>query len=114
MRIRGIIDKAVPPGQRMIVWGVGAHTLRLLANGGLDPARIAIFVDSNRKYQQRELRGIPVVSPDAVTSRNEPILISSRGFQFEIVNQIRYGMGLANPLILLYEPGRKAENKMRP
>jgi SAM-dependent methyltransferase len=103
VRIRGKIDKAVPPGEHMIVWGVGAHTLRLLATGGLDPNRISVFVDSNRNYQQQELRGIPVVSPDQVRSRTEPILISSRGFQREIHDQIRRGMGLDNPIILLYE-----------
>jgi SAM-dependent methyltransferase len=101
--IRSKIEKALAPGDRMIVWGVGSHTLRLLATGGLDPERISVFVDSNRKYQQQELRGIPVVSPEELRSRTEPILISSRGFQREIFDQIRHGMGLANPVILLYE-----------
>jgi hypothetical protein len=102
-RIRSKIDKAISPGGRMIVWGVGAHTLRLLATGGLDPGRIAVFVDSNRNYQHQQLRGIPVVSPEEVRSRSEPILISSRGFQREIFGQIRHSMGLGNPVILLYE-----------
>jgi SAM-dependent methyltransferase len=102
-QIRRKIEQALPPGERMIVWGVGAHTLRLLATGGLDPGRISMFVDSDRKYQQQELRGIPVVSPDEVRSRTEPILISSRGFQREIHDQLRRGMGLSNRVILLYE-----------
>jgi SAM-dependent methyltransferase len=103
-RIRSKIDQAIGPGERMIVWGVGAHTLRLLANGGLDPRRIAVFVDSNRNYQQQRLREIPVISPLELGSRNEPILVSSRGFQREIADQIRRGLGLGNKLILLYEP----------
>ena len=86
----------------MIVWGVGTHTLRLLANGGLDPSKIAVFVDSSPKYQNQELRGIPVVSPEQLTNRREPVLISSRGFQNEIQHQIQSGLGLTNPLILLY------------
>jgi hypothetical protein len=86
----------------MIVWGVGSHTLRLLAAGGLDRNRIAVFVDSNPKFQQQELLGIQVVSPHDLKHRTEPILISSRGFQREIHQQIREQLGLANRVILLY------------
>jgi SAM-dependent methyltransferase len=101
--VRVKIQRALPPDGRIIVWGVGAHTLRLLATSGLDPQWIAAFVDSNAKYQQRELRGIPVISPEDVRLRAEPILISSKGFQNEIHDQITHRMGLPNPVILLYE-----------
>ena len=87
----------------MIVWGVGTHTLRLLATRGLDPSKVALFVDSSAKYQGQELRGVPVVSPDVLTQRQEPILISSRGFQSEIHHQIRHTLQLPNPIILLYD-----------
>jgi hypothetical protein len=101
-RIRGVIDRALQTGERMIVWGVGAHTLRLLATGGLDAAKVAFFVDSNLKYQRRDLSGVPVVAPEEIGNRPEPILISSRGFQAEIRRQIEQDMGLKNRLILLY------------
>ena len=101
-RIRAVIGQALNPGERMIVWGTGAHTLRLLATGGLDPAAISVFVDSNPKYQHRTLNGIPVVGPAELKTRTEPILISSCGFQNEIRNQVQQGLGLTNPLILLY------------
>ena len=103
VRIRTQIGNALLPGERMIVWGVGTHTLRLLATGGLDPSRISLFVDSNCKYQQQELRGIPVVSPSQLKSHAEPILISSRGFQREIFHQIRHSMELSNQVIMLYQ-----------
>ena len=103
LRIRARIDASLAPGERMIVWGAGTHTLRLLAVGGLDAAKIVLFVDSNPKYQNQDLRGIPVVSPGALGERTEPILISSRGFQREIQDQIRNNLGLSNPLILLYD-----------
>jgi SAM-dependent methyltransferase len=101
-RIRGIIGHTLMPGERMIVWGVGAHTLRLLAAGGLNAANIAFFVDSNPKYQRQELCGLPVVAPEEIGTRSEPILISSRGFQAEIRRQIEQELGLKNRLILLY------------
>ena len=100
--LRSEIDRATSRGGKIIVWGVGAHTLRLLATGGLDPGRIALFVDSSPHYQNQELRGIPVVSPEEMRQRPEPILISSRGFQQEIRYQIQHEMRLPNPLILLY------------
>jgi hypothetical protein len=101
--VRVKIDQALEPGERMIVWGVGAHTLRLLATGGLDAGKIALFVDSNPAYQGNQLRGIPVVSPQELNDSSVPILISSRGFQQEILRQIREGLGLSNRVIQLYE-----------
>ncbi len=102
-RIRDLIAHAVPRGERMIVWGVGTHTLRLLATHGLDPDRVALFVDSSPKHQGGELRGVPVVSPEVLRKHTEPILISSRGFQSEIHHQIKHTLQLANPVILLYD-----------
>ena len=94
----------------MIVWGTGAHTLRLLACGGLDPSRIAYFVDSSPKNQGRELCGLRVVSPSEIEG-DEPVLISSCGFQNEIRSQIQQELKLTNPLILLYgsDAGRTPE-----
>jgi SAM-dependent methyltransferase len=101
-RIRSVIADALSPEEQMIVWGTGTHTLRLLATGGLLPERIAAFVDSNPKYQNQRLRGVPVVSPQDVRTRTEPILISSRSAQGDIHRQIRDGLGLDNRVILLY------------
>jgi SAM-dependent methyltransferase len=102
-RIRARIERSLQPGERMAVWGVGAHTLRLLATGGLDPARIDLFVDSNPKYQGKKLSGIAVESPAALKRYAGPVLISSRGFQREILRAAREQFGLANRFILLYE-----------
>lgn len=102
-RIRSCIEQNLQPGERMAVWGVGAHTLRLLATGGLDPARIELFVDSSPKYQGKKLSGIAVESPAALKRYAGPVLISSRGFQWEILRSARELFGLANRFILLYE-----------
>ena len=99
--LRRRIDEAVSGNRSLIVWGVGTHTQRLLATGALKPANIAAFVDSNPKYQNQQLEGIPIVRPDTLRGRSEPILISSCGFQKEIASQIRQ-MGFPNELILLY------------
>ncbi|MBZ5580649.1 MAG: class I SAM-dependent methyltransferase [Acidobacteriia bacterium] len=102
-KIRARIEQSLPPDGRMAVWGAGAHTLRLLAAGGLDPARIDVFVDSNPKYQGKRLSGVAVESPAALKRYDGPVLISSRGFQGEIVRSAREQYGLTNRFILLYE-----------
>jgi SAM-dependent methyltransferase len=86
----------------VMVWGTGAHTLRLLQTSRLGEARITAFIDSNARYQDKQLRGVPILAPDAVRGRSEPILISSRVYQHELANRIRNEMGLSNQLILLY------------
>jgi SAM-dependent methyltransferase len=99
--LRGRINEALANCPSIIVWGVGTHTQRLLATGALNPGNIAAFIDSNPKYQNQALQGIPVLRPDALHQRTEPILISSFGFQNEIARQIR-DMNISNELILLY------------
>ena len=90
-------------GRVLLIWGTGTHTQRLLAAGAFSNVHIAAFVDSNPKYQGRELQGIPVVSPSSLQGRREPILISTRGFQREIQDQIRTQLNLDNEVILLYD-----------
>ena len=89
-------------GEPILIWGVGTLTLRLLETGALAGVPIAAFIDSNPKYQGRTLHGAPVIGPGAVRGRAEPILVASWTWQREIVEQIRTGLGLSNPLILLY------------
>ena len=45
----------------VLVWGTGAHTLRLLETSRLGEARITAFIDSNARYQDRQLRGVPIL-----------------------------------------------------
>jgi len=100
-QLRDKIRKAIA-GRAVIVWGVGTHTRRLLANNVLSHRDISAFVDSNPKYQGQQLVGIPVLSPDLLAGHREPILISSFAFQDEISKEIRDRLQLSNELILLY------------
>jgi 2-polyprenyl-3-methyl-5-hydroxy-6-metoxy-1,4-benzoquinol methylase len=101
--IRRVIGDLVASRRPIVVWGVGTHTQRLLATGGLAEAKIVAFADSNVRYQGRPLNGIPVVAPAALKGRTEPILVSSRVFQEEIRRQIREDLGLDNDIITLYD-----------
>ena len=100
------VVQAIRDGARnreLLVWGTGAHTRRLLATGAFTDIRIVAFIDSNPQYQGRELRGVPVISPTSIHGHTEPILISTRGFQREIRDQIRDQLRLKNEVILLYD-----------
>ncbi len=100
--INAIIENVSAENNSIIVWGTGAQTLRLLVNSSLKNASIAAFVDSNPKYQGKQLNGIPVISPESLKARTEPILISTRAYQNEIEIQIREKLGLNNKVIKLY------------
>ena len=102
-RIHQIINEIVERGQPIIVWGTGTHTLRLMETSRLPQAKISAFVDSNHRYQGKKLFDIPIISPAELGNKQEPILISSRVFQNEIVQQIRDTLKCTNQLFLLYE-----------
>jgi SAM-dependent methyltransferase len=101
-RIRELIDRTAGQREPILVWGVGTHTQRLLATGGLDKVNVCAFVDSNPKYHGKRLHDIPIVSPDSLGSRPEPILICSRVFQKEIEQQIHEQLRLSNEVLSLY------------
>lgn len=100
--VKAIINKIVDKGDPIVIWGTGAQTLRLLANSRLCDAKIAAFVDSNPKYQDKMMNGVPVISPNSLIGRKESILISTRAYQNEIEMQIRNVLKLENEIIKLY------------
>jgi SAM-dependent methyltransferase len=87
----------------VIVWGVGTHTGRLMRVSKLSEANITAFVESNARYQGKELQGVPILAPEALRGRTEAILISSRVFQHEIEEQIRNDLALPNEVVTLYD-----------
>jgi SAM-dependent methyltransferase len=101
-RLHRAIDAVVDARRRILVWGVGTHTSRLLATSRLAEADIVAFIESNVRYQGKTLHGRPILAPAALKAHREPVLISSRVFQNEIADQIRNGLGCPNELITLY------------
>jgi SAM-dependent methyltransferase len=98
MEVRLKAALAVTP--RVIVWGTGQLTMKLLIETSLGQADIIAFVDSNPLNQGKILRGKRIVAPDSIHSMPEPIVIASTLHQENIAAQIR-GMGLGNELIFL-------------
>src|SRR6185503_164130 len=101
--IRTKLAQIAESGEPILVWGTGAHTLRLLADGALKGLNIAAFIDSNPKYQNQQLHGRPVFSPKELCQRGEPILISSYAAQKAIERQIQDELRLSNEIVTLYQ-----------
>lgn len=102
-RIHKIIDDLVANKTPIIVWGVGTHTLRLLTTSRLRQVNIQAFVDSNPRYQGKQLHGVPIITPKDLRERSEAILISTYVFQHAIERQIRDDLRLTNKIITLYQ-----------
>jgi SAM-dependent methyltransferase len=111
-RLHNILAGLATIGKPILVWGVGTHTLRLLATSPLANTPIRAFVDSNQNYQAKMLHGRPIIAPIDVKDYPEPILISSWMYQQEIQLQICKELCLPNEIILLYDL-EPAENGRR-
>lgn len=97
------LQAALARHEKIIVWGAGQLTLRLLAETCLSKAQIECFVDANPLQQGKTLKGAPIVAPDFIKGQTEPILVASTIHQAAIVKQIREELRLENELILLRE-----------
>jgi SAM-dependent methyltransferase len=83
------IDSLVRQQEPVLVWGAGTLARRLLATSSLSAANIVAFVDSSPQLQGKELAGKPIIAPQQLRSRPEPILICSVPFRMEILAAIR-------------------------
>jgi SAM-dependent methyltransferase len=101
--VEQVIAEIAESGRPILVWGTGSHTLRLLATSGLATANVRAFIDSNPRYHGKQLNGIPIIPPEDLRHRTEPVLISSWVYQREIERQIREQLAPEAELILLYE-----------
>jgi SAM-dependent methyltransferase len=97
-KITRLAESQVP----LAVWGAGTHTLRLLETSHLADARIVAFIDSNPRYQGKQLRGIPIISPWEFKATEATILISSQVAESEIKAQIQNHLRWSNPIVCLY------------
>ena len=102
-RINQALQPLVEAQTPILVWGCGTNTLRQLAVGNLGKCNIRLFIDSNPHYAGRNYRGIPIVTPAALTDKNrDPILISafSRHTIQAIQNCARKDFCLSNEFIV--------------
>jgi 2-polyprenyl-3-methyl-5-hydroxy-6-metoxy-1,4-benzoquinol methylase len=86
--------------EKVIVWGAGQNTLRLLSNSPLNKCNLVAFVDKDSKKQGLMFGNITIHSPEIIKGYNGYIIVSSALHSGEIVEEIR-NMGLKNKVIVL-------------
>jgi len=96
------VKKILTNSPKIIVWGTGQLTMKLLVETSLARADILAFVDNNPINHGKVLRGIPIISPDQLNGLKAPIVVSTLLHHWAIADQIRQ-MRLTNEVILLTE-----------
>ncbi len=101
-RAVSIIDQLAATQEKIVVWGAGNYTNRLLADSSLGKCNITMFVDRDRHKQGMYISGRPVCAPVDILKGNgiETILVSAAVFHAEIVEEIKK-MGLRNRVVVL-------------
>ena len=89
----------------LVLFGAGFHTSMLM--GILDDAtkkKIRVIVDSNQSLAGSKIEGIPVEHASELPKyAGLGIVISSQGYQSQIIKQIRESIGDASPILTFYE-----------
>lgn len=102
LRINDKIAAAAASGVPLAVWGAGTHTLRLMETSDLSKANIVAFIDSNSRYQGKDLLGRPIVASEQFVNPEATILISSQTAEDEIWATIKTRLNWPNKVVRLY------------
>jgi hypothetical protein len=94
------IQACLRDDHRLIVWGVGQLTMKLLVESALAEANITAFIDGNPANRGKMINGVRVLAPADLRDHNTPILIASTINQAAIEQTIR-SMNLPNKLVTL-------------
>ena len=96
----------------LLVWGVGSLTMSLLADERFASLAIDGYVDANKQYWRKTIRGVPILSPDEIANRDEMILIASFAYESEILAEIRERHGYRNPVVRLFSEESQSHSMM--
>lgn len=94
------IDQELHYYNKILVWGVGTNTQRLLKYKHLTN-KIKYFIDSNINYIGKKLINKNIKLPKEIDC-DLPILILSWSYQDEIINIIKNDLKLKNEIITIY------------
>ncbi|MGA7079336.1 MAG: class I SAM-dependent methyltransferase [Terriglobales bacterium] len=95
--------------RRVILWGAGQLAMKLLALPALAQVEVCALVDNNPVLRGKTLAGAPIVGPQEIAGRREPILITTLLHSGEISAQIRR-LEISNPVLSL-QPALRSASK---
>ncbi|EKE14765.1 MAG: hypothetical protein ACD_12C00311G0001 [uncultured bacterium] len=95
------IKKLAKSKEKIIIWGVGSLTSRLLATTDLKKSNIQFFVDSNVNQQGKTINKLPVKSPEVLKKQKITVLVSTYIYGKEIKNILLNKYNFKGKIILL-------------
>jgi SAM-dependent methyltransferase len=98
--LRKSLSKTFAKITKVVIWGTGQLTLKLLLEPIFQGVEIVAFVDSNPAQQGRKKMGKPVLSPDELKAYPFPVLVSSLVNEDSIMETIR-SFQLSHPVYTL-------------
>lgn len=98
--LRKSLSKTFAKISKVLIWGTGQLTLKLLLEPVFQKAKIVAFVDSSSVQRGRTIMGKPVLSPEQLDNYPVPILISSLVNEDSIMETIRT-LRLSHPVYTL-------------
>lgn len=107
--VTGRLEEMARAGhKRILVWGAGLTSARIILTCRDMPISIAGLVDSNPKKWNREWYGLKVYAPDDAPWKDvDGVLIGSLGWETEILNRLR-GLRLPDRPLWTLSGGRAA------
>jgi SAM-dependent methyltransferase len=89
-RIDHHLARALTDTKRVILWGAGQLTMKLLGLPSLAQVKVEAIVDSNPTLRNKTLRGAPIVGPKEISTKGEssPVIIGTLLHAEEIMAQI--------------------------
>ena len=99
--INNKIKKLVESKEKIIIWGIGSLTSRLLATTVLKKCNIQFFVDSNINQQSKIVNKLLVKSPEVLRKQKITVLISTYIYGKEIKKILLSKYNFKGKIILL-------------
>lgn len=100
-RINNKIKKLVKSREKIIIWGVGSLTSRLLATTDLKRTKIQLFIDSNVNMQGNKINNIQIAPPSVLKNQKTTIFISTYIYAKEIKEILRSKYNFKGKIISL-------------
>jgi len=86
--------------EKVVVWGAGSFTTRLLENSDLGKCNIVAFIDKDTNKQGNKIKNIEILSPSILEKFSGTIIVCSALYSDEIVQEIKVS-GFNNPIIVI-------------